>query len=56
MPSEFDNIMYYNDEGIKLLAFNKMAVVPWGCVQEMRKEITYLKGEITKLKGKGEDK
>ena len=53
MPKEWDNIIYYNDEGVKLLAYNKMAVVLWGCVQEMQKEITHLKGEITKLKGKG---
>ena len=31
----------------------KMNVVLWGAVQEMMKEITHLKGEITKLKGKG---
>ena len=53
MPKEWDNIIYYNDEGIKLLAYNKMTVVLWGCVQELQKEITSLKGEITKLKGKG---
>ena len=27
-----------------------MTVVLRGCVQEMQKEITYLKGEITKLR------
>ena len=53
MPKEWDNIIYYNDDGMKLLAYNKMAVVLWGCVQELQKEITNLKGEITKLKGKG---
>ena len=53
MPKEWDNIIYYNDDGVKLLAYNKTAVVLWGAVQEMQREITYLKGEITKLKGKG---
>ena len=53
MPKEWDNIIYYNDDGMKLLAYNKMAVVLWGCVQEMQKEITNLKTEVTKLKNKG---
>ena len=67
MPSEWDNIIYYNDDGMKLLAYNKMAVVLWGCVQHLisekdelldmvktlKKEMTTMKGEITKLKGKG---
>ena len=66
MPKEWDNIICYNDEGVKLLAYNKMAVVLWGAVQHlisekdklleivnsMKKEITSLKGEITKLKNK----
>ena len=30
MPKEWDNIIYYNHEGIKLLAYNKMSVVLWG--------------------------
>ena len=55
MPSEWDNIIYYNEEGVKLLAYNKMSVVLWGCVQEMQKEITNLKSEITKLKKKMKD-
>ena len=49
MPNEWDNITYYNDDGMKLLAYNKMSVVLWGCVQEMMKEITNLKTEVTKL-------
>ena len=67
MPSEWDNIIYYNEEGVKLLAYNKMSVVLWGCVQQvinekdelleivkdMKKEITSLEGEVSKLKGKG---
>ena len=53
MPPKWDNIIYYNDDGMKLLAYNKMAVVLWGCVQEMQKEITNLKTEVTKLKNKG---
>ena len=53
MPIEWDNIIYYNDDGMKLLAYNKMSVVLWGCVQEMMKEITNSKTEVTKLKNKG---
>ena len=55
MPKEWDNILYYNDDGTKLLAYNKMTVVLWGCVQEMQKEITSLKSEITKLKNKNKN-
>ena len=64
LPPEWDNIIYYNEEGIKLLAYNKLTVVLWGCMQEvikekddlydlvksMKKEIVTMKGEITKLK------
>ena len=49
MPPECDNIIYHNDNGVKSLAYNKMAVVLWGCVQEKQKEITNLKSELTKL-------
>ena len=66
LPPEWDNIIYYNEEGIKLLAYNKLTVVLWGCMQEvikekddlydlvktMKKEMTTLEGEITKLKKK----
>ena len=51
MPSEWDNIIYYNDDGMKLLAYNKTAVVLWGCVQELMKEVEDLKKEVKKLKG-----
>ena len=53
MPNEWDNIIYYNDDGMKRLAYNKMSVVLLGCVQDMMKEITNLKTEVTKLKNKG---
>ena len=53
MPNEWDNIIYYNDDGMKLLAYDKISVVLWGCVQEMMKEIANLKTEVTKLKNKG---
>ena len=69
MPSEWDNIVYYNEEGVKLLAYNKMSVVLWGCVQQvinekdellemvktMKKEMATMKSEITKLKKKNKD-
>ena len=51
MPKEWDNIIYYNDDGMKLLAYNKSAVVLWGCVQELMKEVEDLKKEVKKLKG-----
>ena len=51
LPPEWDNIIYYNDDGMKLLAYNKTAVVLWGCVQELMKEVEDLKKEVKKLKG-----
>ena len=56
MPKEWENVIYYNDEGIKLLAYNKMTVVLWGAFQHLISEVTHMKGEITKLKGKGKGK
>ena len=53
LPPEWDNIIYYNDDGIKLLAYNKLTVVLWGCMQELMKEVEDLKKEVKKLKGKG---
>ena len=67
IPKEWDNIIYHNEDNMKLLAYNKMTVVLWGAVKElmtekdelvelvksMKKEMTTMKGEITKLKGKG---
>ena len=53
MPKERDSIIYYNDDGMKLLAYNKTSVVLWGCVQELMKEVEDLKQEAKKLKGKG---
>ena len=50
MPKEWDNIIYYNDDGMKLLAYNKTSVVLWGCVQELMKEVEDLKKEVKKLK------
>ena len=52
LPPEWDNVIFYNDDGMKLLAYNKLTVILWGAVQEMQKEITSLKGELTKLKKK----
>ena len=56
MPPEWDNIIYYNDDGMKLLAYNKTAVVLWGCVQELMKEVEDLKKEVKKLKGEASPK
>ena len=35
MPKEWDNIVYYNDDGMKLLAYNKTAVILWWAVQHL---------------------
>ena len=51
LPEEWDNIIFYNDGGMKLLAYNKLTVVLWGCVKELMKEVEDLKKEVKKLKG-----
>ena len=51
MPKEWDNIIYYNDDGMKLLAYNKTTVVLWGCVRQLMEEVEDLKKEVKKLKG-----
>ena len=56
MPPLWDNIIYYNDDGMKLLAYNKMAVVLWGCVQQLMEEVEDLKKEVKKLKGEASPK
>ena len=69
LPPEWDNIIFYNDDGMKLLAYNKMTVILWGALQHlisekdelfdlvktMKKEMATMKGEITKLKKKIKD-
>ena len=56
MPKEWDNIVYYNDDGMKLLAYNKTAVVLWGCVQQLQKQVEDLEKEVKKLKGEASPK
>ena len=37
-PKEWDNMVYYNDDRMKLLAYNKAAVVLWGAVRHLVSE------------------
>ena len=54
MPKHWSKmVMKDTDDEYLRLNHIKMNVVLWSAVQEMMKEITNLKGEITKLKGKG---
>ena len=54
MPKHWSKmVMKDTDDEYLRLNYIKMNVVLWSAVQEMMKEITHLKGEITKLKGKG---
>ena len=54
MPKHWSRmVMKGTDDEYLRLNYIKMNVVLWSAVQEMTKEITHLKGEITKLKGKG---
>ena len=57
MPKHWSKmVMKDSDDDYLRLNYIKMNVVLWGSVQEMQKEITHLKGEITKLRGKGKGK
>ena len=56
MPKEWDNIIYYTDAGMKLLAYNEAAVVLWGCVQQLQNEVEDLKKEVKKLRGEASPK
>ena len=51
IPQEWDNIIHHNDDNMKLLAYNEMTVVLWGCVKELMKEVEDLKKDVKKLKG-----
>ena len=54
MPKHWTKmVMKDTDNEYFRLNYIKMNGVLWSAVQEMMKEITHLKGEITKLKGKG---
>ena len=54
MPKHWSKmVMKDTDDEYLRLSYIKMNVVLWSAVQEMVKEITHLKTEITKLKGKG---
>ena len=53
MPKQWSKMVMKDDDDYLRLNYIKLNVVLWGAVQEMMKEITNLKSEITKLKGKG---
>ena len=50
MPKQWSKMVMKDDDEYLRLNYIKMNVVLWGAVQEMMKEITNLKTEITKLK------
>ena len=62
MPKQWSKMIMKDDDDYLQLNYIKMHVVLWGAVQDMMKEKTNLKPEITKLKnntngkGKGEGK
>ena len=54
MPKHWSKmVMKENDDEHLRLNYIKIKVVVWSAVQEMMKEVTRLKPEITKLKRKG---
>ena len=57
MPKSWSK-MVMKDSGDDYLRLNyiKMNVVLWGAVQHLMSDVTQLKREITKLKGKGKGK
>ena len=57
MPKHWSKmVMKDTDDKYLRLNYIKMNVVLWSAVQETLKEITHLKGEITKLKERGKAK
>ena len=56
IPKEWQNLVWMGKDDYMRMDYAKTNVVLWGAVQEMQKEITGLKGEITKLKKKMKNK
>ena len=50
MLKHWSNIVMKDSDEYLRMSYIKMNVVLWAAVQEMVKEITHLKGEVTKLK------
>ena len=57
MPKSWSKmVMKDSDDDYLRLNYVKMNVVLWGAVQHLMSDVTQLKREITKLKGKGKGK
>ena len=52
MPKEWQNLVWMGKDDYMRMDYAKTNVVLWGAVQEMQKEITNLKTEMTKMKNK----
>ena len=49
IPSEWENIVLENDEGIKQLNYVKMNAILWGCVKEQQTKIEHLEASVYEL-------
>ena len=46
IPSEWENIVLENDEGIKQLNYINMNAILWGCVREQQQKIEHLESRL----------
>ena len=49
IPSEWENIVLENDEGIKQLNYIKMNAILWGAVREQQQKIEHLESSVYEL-------
>ena len=49
IPSEWENIVLENDEGIKQLNYVKLSTISWGAVRELIEENKTMKSKIEHL-------
>ena len=56
LPKEWENLVWMGKDNYMRMDYAKTNVILWGAIQEMMKDITNLKSEITKMKNKMKDK
>ena len=49
IPTDFENIVNENDEGIKMLNYVKLSSVLWGAVREQQQKIEWLESSVYEL-------
>ena len=52
IPKEWENLVWMGKDDYMRVDYAKTNVILWGTVQELLKEVTYLKSEMTKMKNR----